>query len=77
MKSKVKDALIRCAIAKETIDYKQLIRLCIHGKFEYHVGGVIMDLLIDIGNEECIIGHPPINCLVVNKYRNSIPGERF
>jgi hypothetical protein len=36
-----------------------------------------MDLLIEIGDEELALGHPPINCLAVNNKRDSIPGPRF
>jgi hypothetical protein len=77
MQIQVKDALIKCAIKAKTIGYIELVKLCNRGIFDYQVGGVIMDLLIDIGNEECLAGRPPINCLVVNERKDSLPGARF
>lgn len=72
----VKDTLIKCAIESTTIDYIRLVRLC-YGRYDWDLAAALFDLLVQIGDEEYQMGRPPINCLVVNIKKGSIPGSRF
>jgi hypothetical protein len=76
VKKIAKDTLIRCAINGVTIDYIRLVKFC-YGRYTWDLGGALYEILVKIGDEECQMGRPPINCLAVNTKEGSIPGAKF